>query len=90
MDTHENFSHVLRRDKVELPRNSKEGAIVKKPARRKTASGQASRAMPLFTLGLPPESRKALDKAAAAEQRASAWIARRCIEEWLRREGYLK
>lgn len=48
------------------------------------------RAKPLFSLGLDPAERKALDKAAEAEDRSAAYVARRAITEWLKEKGFLK
>jgi hypothetical protein len=45
---------------------------------------------PMFSLRLTPDERKALDKAAAAEDRPSAYVARRAITDWLRERGFLK
>jgi predicted transcriptional regulator len=49
-----------------------------------------ARAKPLFSLGLDPDERKALAKAAAAEDRSAAYVARRAITEWLKENGFLK
>ena len=45
---------------------------------------------PMFSLRLSPDERKALDKAAAAEDRPSAYVARRAILEWLKEKGFMK
>ena len=37
-----------------------------------------------------PAERKALDKAAEAEDRSAAYVARRAITEWLKEKGFLK
>jgi hypothetical protein len=47
-------------------------------------------ASPMFSLRLNPDERKALDKAAAAEDRPSAYVARRAILDWLKEKGFLK
>jgi hypothetical protein len=41
-------------------------------------------------LGLDPQERAALDKAAGTEDRSSAYVARRAVLEWLKASGYLK
>jgi len=45
---------------------------------------------PMFSLRLSPDERKALDKAAAAEDRPSAYVARRAILDWLKEKGFMK
>jgi predicted transcriptional regulator len=41
-------------------------------------------------LGLDPQERAALDKAAGAEDRSSAYVARRAVLDWLKANGFLK
>ena len=45
---------------------------------------------PMFSIRLGDDERKALEKAAAAEDRPMAYIARRAISDWLREKGFLK
>jgi predicted transcriptional regulator len=45
---------------------------------------------PLFSVRLDPADRRALDKAAAEEDRTAAQVARRAIHQWLLDNGYLK
>lgn len=44
----------------------------------------------MFGIRLATEEREALDKAAAAEDRPAAYVARRAILDWLKERGYLK
>jgi predicted transcriptional regulator len=44
----------------------------------------------LFSIGLDPQERAALDKAAGAEDRSSAYVARRAVLDWLKANGFLK
>jgi len=45
---------------------------------------------PMFSVRLSAEERKSLEKAAAAEDRPMAYVARRAIFEWLRKGGFMK
>jgi predicted transcriptional regulator len=49
-----------------------------------------SQAKPVFGIRLSADERKALDKAATAEDRPAAYVARRAILDWLKANGYLK
>jgi predicted transcriptional regulator len=48
------------------------------------------RVKPLFSMGLEPAERAALDKAAKAEDRPAAYVARRALVMWLKEQGFLK
>ena len=58
----------------------KNNVIAQKPTR----PGKA-----LFSIGLEPQEREALDKAAATEDRSSAYVARRAVLGWLKEKGFL-
>ena len=45
---------------------------------------------PMFSIRLGDDERKALEKAAAAEDRPMSYVARRAIIEWLKQKGFLK
>lgn len=45
---------------------------------------------PVFGVRLSADERKALNKAAAAEDRPAAYVARRAILDWLKAKGFLK
>jgi len=45
---------------------------------------------PLFSMGLSPEEREALQKAASAEDRPMAYVARRAVVAWLKEQRWLK
>ena len=49
-----------------------------------------ARAKPLFSMQLDPKEREALHKAAKAEDRSAAYVARRALVEWLKANGWLK
>ena len=57
---------------------------------KKTAPMSKAQAKPIFGIRLSADERKALDKAAAAEDRPSAYVARRAILDWLKSKGFLK
>jgi hypothetical protein len=65
-----------------------QGCSMKKPVKRSTVTKTQPKAM--FGVRLAAEEREALDKAAAAEDRSAAYIARRAILDWLKAQGYLK
>jgi predicted transcriptional regulator len=44
----------------------------------------------MFGYRLSAAEREALDKAAAAEDRSSGYIARRALVDWLKEKGFLK
>jgi predicted transcriptional regulator len=44
----------------------------------------------MLSIRLSAEERKTLEKAAAAEDRPLAYVARRAILEWLKTKGFLK
>jgi predicted transcriptional regulator len=41
-------------------------------------------------MGLSPEEREALQKAASAEDKPIAYVARRAVVAWLKEQGWLK
>jgi hypothetical protein len=41
-------------------------------------------------MGLSPEEREALQKAASAEDKPIAYVARRVVVAWLKEQGWLK
>jgi hypothetical protein len=45
---------------------------------------------PVFGVRLSADERKALDMAAAAEDRPAAYVARRAILDWLKEKGFMK
>ena len=47
-----------------------------------------SQTKPVFGVRLSADERKALDKAAAAEDRPAAYVARRAILDWLKEKGF--
>jgi hypothetical protein len=60
---------------------------MKKPTTKKVAAKPEPKTM--FGIRLATEEREALDKAAAAEDRPAAYVARRAILEWLKSNGFL-
>ena len=59
---------------------------MKKPA----VKSKTRRVKPLFSMGLERKEREALEKAAKAEDRPAAYVARRALVEWLKANGWLK
>ncbi|MGB8898241.1 MAG: hypothetical protein WCC90_02825 [Methylocella sp.] len=57
---------------------------------KKTAKPPPTRVKPLFSMQLDLNEREALDKAAKAEDRPAAYVARRALVEWLKANGWLK
>jgi predicted transcriptional regulator len=57
---------------------------------RKAMPAPKSQAKPAFGVRLSADERKALDKAAAAEDRPAAYVARRAILDWLKEKGFMK
>lgn len=45
---------------------------------------------PMFSIRLSADERKVLEKAATAEDRPLAYVARRAIMEWLKEKGFMK
>lgn len=57
---------------------------------KKVMPAPKPQAKPVFGVRLSAVERKALDKAATAEDRAAAYVARRAILDWLKANGFLK
>jgi predicted transcriptional regulator len=57
---------------------------------KKVKPAPKPQAKPVFGVRISADERKALDKAATAEDRPAGYVARRAILDWLKEKGFLK